>query len=157
MSYYDSIAPGYNELHAEEQLAKYRIIKELLQLPADAKVLDVGAGTGIGYSVIHNLGIDPSPELIKQHPNKASIVGSAEHLAFPDNSFDAVLCVTAIHHTDYKQALKEMLRVSRGPVAVTILKKSSKLAEILAHIESLNLEFERFEEDKDVIIVLRKA
>jgi ubiquinone/menaquinone biosynthesis C-methylase UbiE len=151
--YYDGLAEGYNQLHAAEQLAKYRIIAHELHLPANARVLDVGAGTGIGNQIIPNIGIDPSPALIAQHPNTESLVGRAEALPFPDNSFDAVISVTALHHTDYKQALREMQRVSKGPVAVSLLKKSSVTEHIVSYMQQHMHPFARIEEEKDIILI----
>ena len=155
-SYYDDIAPGYNELHGEEQRKKYRIIAQQLQLSRYAEVLDVGAGTGVGHDIIPSLGIDPAPELIKQHPNTESIVGIAEALPFPSGSFDAAICVTAIHHTDYKQAIAEMLRVSRGPIAITLLKKSPKAQEILHYALRHLVPLQIIEEEKDYICIHRR-
>ena len=130
--YYDGIAAGYDELHGEEQRNKYRIIADRLNLPQSARVLDVGAGTGVGFSIIPAIGIDPSPELLKQHPHPESVVGRAEKLPFPDKSFDAVISVTAIHHANVSRAINEMRRVSRGPIAITVLKKSAYANAIIA-------------------------
>lgn len=152
--YYDSIASGYNELHGDEQRKKYTIIADTLKLPEHASVLDVGAGTGLGFSIIPHFGIDPSPELVKQHPN--AIVGKAEKLPFADKSFDAVICVTAIHHTDYKQALAEMIRVSRGPIAVTVLRKSPKADEIMQYCQQLLAPLRIIKEEKDYILIHEK-
>jgi ubiquinone/menaquinone biosynthesis C-methylase UbiE len=151
MSYYDDIAAGYNELHGEEQRKKYALIASHLKL--GTHVLDVGAGTGIGHDIIPSLGIDPAPKLIKQHPNKESIVGSAEALPFPDKSFDAVICVTAIHHTDYRKAISEMRRVTKGPIAVTILKKSPQSAHILAYVLATLTPLTLLDEEKDYVCI----
>jgi ubiquinone/menaquinone biosynthesis C-methylase UbiE len=151
--YYDAIAAGYNELHGEEQLVKYRRIAQELQLPADARVLDVGAGTGIGYAIIPSVGVDPSPELLKQHPHPQSVVARAESLPFPDQSFDAALCVTAIHHADHTQAIRELLRVSRGPIAITVLKKSPRAQAIVHDAQALLQPLRILEEDKDLILL----
>lgn len=159
MNFYDDIAEGYNELHGEEQLRKYRIIKEQLQLLGDARVLDVGAGTGIGHEIIPNTGIDPAAKLIAQHPNKESVVGPAEQLPFPDNSFDAAISVTALHHTDFRRALTEMLRVSRGPIAVSLLRKSATTQQTLDYMDQhreLFGELTVIEDDKDTIVIAKR-
>lgn len=71
--YYDSIAPGYNDLHAAEQLEKVKIVYNLLatdpELAFNSKllILDVGCGTGISTSISHNprLGLDPALKLLR--------------------------------------------------------------------------------------------
>ncbi len=130
--YYDAIAVGYNELHGEEQRAKYQLIADRLNLPAGALVLDVGAGTGLGFAIIPSIGIDPSAALLAQHPHPQSVVGIAEEIPFPDKSFDAVISVTALHHANPVRALAEMRRVSRGPIAISLLKKSAHTNVIIA-------------------------
>ena len=45
--YYDKIAKGYNELHAEEQKKKLAIIKKYIQPEKSDLLLDVGCGTGV--------------------------------------------------------------------------------------------------------------
>ncbi len=45
------------------------------------------------------------------------IVGNVIELPFPDNSFDAVICFRLLTHCDHwEQLVKELCRVSRGPV-----------------------------------------
>jgi ubiquinone/menaquinone biosynthesis C-methylase UbiE len=157
-TYYDGIAAGYNELHGDEQRNKYRLIAEQLNLPLDARILDVGAGTGIGNEFFPlMIGCDPSPELLKQHPNKQSVVCSAELLPFGDESFDAVLCVSALHHTDYLKAIEEMKRVSKGIVVLTVLKKSPKFNELCKAIKSSLKVIAQIDEPKDLLFVARKA
>lgn len=152
--YYDSIAPGYDELHGEEQLKKYRLLAELCRLPQDARILDVGAGTGIGNQVFPGMiGVDPSAGLLARHPHAESVVAPAEQLPFPDKSFDAVLCVTAIHHADYQAAVAEMQRVSRGVIAITILKKSLQASAILQFLRGALDPALVLEEEKDWLVV----
>jgi len=151
--YYDGIASGYDELHGEEQRVKYHIIADRLGLPDDARVLDVGAGTGIGHTIIPSVGIDPSPELLKQHPHPESVVGRAEELPFPDKSFDAVISVTAIHHADVPKAISEMKRVSRGPIAISVLKKSAFAHAIIAEAVKQLRPLTIIDEAKDSILI----
>ena len=46
---YSEIAKSYDELHGEEQLVKYRIVKEFLKKyrHKDWVWLDIGSGTGL--------------------------------------------------------------------------------------------------------------
>jgi ubiquinone/menaquinone biosynthesis C-methylase UbiE len=72
-NYYDSIAQGYNDLHAAEQLEKVKIVYNLLatdpEFAFDSKILiiDVGCGTGISTSILPNprIGLDPALELLR--------------------------------------------------------------------------------------------
>lgn len=153
-TYYDGIAAGYNELHGDEQRAKYALLAHALALEPGASVLDVGAGTGIGNEYFPQaVGIDPSAGLIAQHPHPQSTQGRAESLPYTDNSFDAVLCVSAIHHADAAAALREMVRVARQWVAVSVLKRSPQATTLRQTIEQ-TLRPERFiEEDKDWLFI----
>ncbi len=54
--------------------------------------------------------------------------GDAQHLPFPDNSFDAVLCGYGLMHVpDAEEVLREMLRVlrPRGRAAVSVWEKDT--------------------------------
>ncbi len=127
-NYYDATAANYNELHGEEQLKKFDVIKQNVADPG--KVLDVGCGTGLsdvlGWDVI---GIDPARELLKQ-ASFPVVEGTADALPFADKSFDCVICVTAFHH--FPNALLEMKRVSRKYVIVSLLKKANEFEK---HVE----------------------
>jgi len=79
--------------------------------PADS-VLDIATGTGFtalafAPHVAHVIGLDVSPGMLKQAQKRASEQGianvefqegAAEHLPFPDDSFDLVTCRIAPHH-----------------------------------------------------------
>jgi len=151
MNYYDQISAGYEKLHGEEQLAKARIVLENLKIkPADL-LLDVGCGTASYLSIFQcrKIGIDPSFELLKQA--KIPVVqGKAEELPFPDNSFDIVLSLTAIHHTDIRKALSEIKRVAKRDIVISVLKKAKNFEEIEKEISILNVK-KRIEEAQDII------
>ena len=111
--------------------------KELRQKTADLasiqpgeQVLDVGCGTGtLAMEVARRVGreglvvgIDPSAEQIARACSKAARpnvpvefqIGVIEHLAFPDQTFDAVLSTLMVHHLPAplkRQGLAEIARV----------------------------------------------
>ncbi len=155
MNYYDKISEGYDELHGEEQKKKLKIIvKHLRPAPSD-KILDVGCGTGISSDLPGDVtGIDPSGELLmiaKKRGIKA-IKGKAEALPFDDNSFDIVISLTAAQNfDDIKKGIKEIKRVSKGKVAVSILKKSRKIKEFKHTMENEFPGCLWIEEEKDLI------
>jgi SAM-dependent methyltransferase len=83
-------------------------------------ILNVGAGTGAYEPVGRQLtAVDPSAEMIrKRSPSSAvAIQASAENLPFDDDHFDAAMAILTVHHWQDKPAgLREMRRVTRGPI-----------------------------------------
>lgn len=158
MEYYDIIAPGYDELHKEEQLKKYRVIQKNLVIGEENKLLDVGCGTGFSSEIFRCriMGIEPSREMIKKKKtseNADFFQGRAEHLPFKDKAFDIIICVTAIHNFENpRKALEEMKRVGKGKGAITIMRKARKAQELRTLVEELFKVEDVVEEDKDSIL-----
>jgi len=147
--YYDGIAEGYDRLHSEEQVSKLRIIRDNLDM-GNSLVLDVGCGTMLSSSFFSCIGLDPSMGLLKRARGLA-INGVAECLPFKDNSFGAVISVTAIHNFEnIEKGLKEMKRVGERFV-FSVLKRSSRFAEIKGLIEKVFTVQKVIEEDKDTL------
>ena len=108
-------------------------IRRDLNLPSDAVLVDVGAGTGImsrhlvdlGYSVIVT---EPNEDMLSQarvHLEGARSVQfrcvSAEALGLPDNSVAAVVCAQSFHFFDKTKVSREFSRVlQEGGKAVLI-------------------------------------
>jgi len=157
--YYNQLAPGYQELHGEEQRRKAELILQNLEVKPSDVLLDVGCGTAnaLSFFPCKKVGIDPSLELLKQ-AQIPTVQGVAELLPFPVNSFDIVLSLTAIHNfKDAKQAIAEMQRVSRRDIVISVLKKASNFKEIEQTIISM-LDFrKRVGEVHDVIFFCCKS
>lgn len=155
MTYYDSIAPGYNELHKEEQLNKLKIIKDNLEINKSDKLLDVGCGTGfsLDYFDCDFTGLEPNKKMAGN--NKKIIIGKADNLPFENNSFDIVISVTAIHNFDnIEKGLKEIKRVGKNKFAFSVLKKSKSFEKIKKLIYQLFNVKKEIEEQKDFIFTI---
>lgn len=149
MGYYDTISEGYNELHSKEQLDKIKTILRHLQI-TDETILDVGCGTALYAYLFRNYkGIDPSRGMLDQ-ANADVVKGEAEDLPFKDKSFDIVISISSIHNfKDYKKAIKEMKRVARKRIIITLLKKAKDFNEIK---ESLK-DFKQIDHPVDLIFI----
>lgn len=156
MDYYDEIAEGYAELHKEEQLNKIAIIKKYIQFHEKWLVLDVGCGAYFADFSGTIIGIDPSFKLLKQAKIPV-IQATGEKLPFKDNTFMAVVSLTALQNfSDIKQGLLEMKRVAKEYLAISALKKSNKITKIERLIPQLCTVQRIVEEEKDIIFFCRK-
>lgn len=92
-----------------------------LELPARARLLDAGCGSGRTLDELARYGavagVDLSPQAVacardRGHADVA--VGRVETLDFPDAAFDVVTCLDVIEHTpDDQRTLRELRRVAR--------------------------------------------
>ncbi|GIG85250.1 class I SAM-dependent methyltransferase [Plantactinospora endophytica] len=89
---------------------------------APARVVDLGAGTGILTRVLLGLGHDVTPvepdpgmraRLDAATPGTVALAGSAERVPLPDNSVDAVVAGQAYHWFDQPAAHAEGARLVR--------------------------------------------
>lgn len=108
-----------------------------MNLPVDARVLDVGCGSGWATRVMaeivtngHIAGIDISNEMIELARNSSQSfanidykVGSAESLPFRDNEFTHVFSMESLYYyTNMLAALREIHRViADGGLFVTVV------------------------------------
>ncbi|GGK38424.1 BioC family methyltransferase [Deinococcus malanensis] len=88
---------------------------ELLDLPATATVLDVGAGTGLLLRELAARGHDGPLEGLDPHAGPGVRPGHAEQLPYPSGTFDAVLLVRTLSHLPSPlRAMAEAQRVLRA-------------------------------------------
>ena len=118
---YDTIGATYTVTRRTEPRIAARVWAAL----GDARtVLNVGAGTGSyeppGRDVI---AVEPSALMRAQRPASAApcVAAVAESLPFKDQSFDAAMAFSTVHHwQDPIAGLREMRRVARRVVVFTI-------------------------------------
>ncbi len=158
MTYYDTLASGYDALHEEEQVAKLKILLSHIQF--HGKLLDIGAGTCI---VARQLGkkvtvisVDPSKKMLDQGIGERH-VAPAEQLPFPDKTFDGVISLTALHHCDLQQALSEIKRVMKPKaiIALSFLHKSSKLKTFERLLNTFFSDYEKIEAQQDFLYLIK--
>ena len=114
-------------LIAEQQA---QVIANFLDPIAGRQILDVGTGTGRGAIALaargaRLTGVDASAEMLAVARRRAQETGvqvefaqgDAHGLAYPDRSFDAVVCLRVLMHTpDWRQSLGELCRVANQHV-----------------------------------------
>jgi SAM-dependent methyltransferase len=116
---YEKHGAGYgNRRRTEPRIAAY--VHAAL---GDARtVLNVGAGAGAYEPADREVtAVEPSASMRAQRgPGLAHAVdATAEALPFPDGSFDAAMAMVTVHQwPDPDAGLRELRRVSRGPVVV---------------------------------------
>jgi SAM-dependent methyltransferase len=101
-----------------------------LTLPADARLLDAGCGSGRTLADLAQLGeahgIELSPDaaqIARRRGLGEVVVGRVEELPWPTANFDLITCLDVIEHTpDDAVALRELRRVSKpaGWLLVTV-------------------------------------
>lgn len=117
---YDTIGATYTVTRRTDP----RIAARIWAAIGDARtVVNVGAGTGSyeppGRDVV---AVEPSALMRGQRPAGAApcVTATAESLPFADQSFDAAMAVSTIHHwPDPIAGLREMRRVARRVVVFT--------------------------------------
>lgn len=131
---YDDIAPNYDAAIRPLQrwfLAGLRA-KTLSWLPENARLLEVGAGTGLNFVFYppnaRGVATEPSREMLKIANDKARpdgvrlVQSCAESLPFNDDSFDAALATLVFCSVDSpRQAFTELQRVVKSGGTILLL------------------------------------
>lgn len=134
-AYYAATAQNYDEMHVRDDDEHGFALAFLIGCVGHfgfRSVLDIGSGTGramLRIKTVHPglqvVGVEPSRELraaghAKGIPEPELMDGDAEHLSFPDGSFDVVCEFGALHHMRHpSRAVAEMLRVARRAVFIS--------------------------------------
>jgi len=135
---YDTIGINYSDLRKPDA----RIGAAIRRALGSARtVLNIGAGAGSYEPADRQVrAVEPAIELIRQRGATAArvIQGHAENLPFDDNSFDASMAILTIHHwSDKGKGLKEMRRVTRGPVVLLTFDPSCRGSWLTDYIPEL--------------------
>jgi ubiquinone/menaquinone biosynthesis C-methylase UbiE len=124
---FSDIATAYNQFRGEVRSIDDEYIRDIVGLTGiktGSRLLDIGCGPGsiclplaseLGVEVT---GLEPNSDMLKAGINKDKsghvnwVLGQAEKLDFPDNSFDAAIMIFSLHHfSDRLQAFSEAARV----------------------------------------------
>ncbi|HVX20303.1 MAG TPA: class I SAM-dependent methyltransferase [Acidimicrobiales bacterium] len=140
---FDARAAGYEDgwlgrLHRD--IADRAAALAVATVPAPRRVLDVGCGTGYllralagAFPDVDRLdGVDPAPSMVAVATASAQTgrlrcrSGVAEHLPYPDDTFDLVATVTSFDHwEDQRAGLAECARVLRPGGALVLVDQFS--------------------------------
>jgi ubiquinone/menaquinone biosynthesis C-methylase UbiE len=156
---YDEIADQYEKKVWFDQhiLGVARLRKKLLS-KATGKILDVACGTGLNIPLFPAgsdiTAVDLSPKMLeiaranatKHGLNVNLAVMDAEHLEFPDASFDTVVStLSTCTFPDPVKALQEMKRVCRPNGLILLLEHGHSSVPWLANFQDRN-EYKHFRE-----------
>lgn len=116
---YDSVRPAYRQTRTTDP----RIAAQIWAALGTAQtVINVGAGTGSYEPTDRQVtAVEPSEWMRSHRPcdRPAAVAASAEDLPFPDQSFDAAMAVSTVHHwTDVTRGLAELRRVTRDVIVL---------------------------------------
>lgn len=118
--------------------AEYRLLQQAVEPRQGESLLDVGCGTGwftrrmAQLPGVHVTGADINAEWLayarERDAASTYIEGDALALPFADSSFDGVVSIAALcFTTDWRHAVGEIIRVSRGRFAIGMLNRRSLL------------------------------
>lgn len=152
MSLFDLVAPFYERLIRPPD---FRILADLLGLPADTWLLDAGGGTGRVSAALAPLtaGVvvsDLSFRMLAQARHTrgmAAVRARAEHLPFQSGHFGRILVVDALHHfCSAEAAIVDLARVLAAGGRLVIEEPNIEVGaiKVLALAEKLALMRSRF-------------
>jgi len=162
--YYDEISKGYDELHSEEQRRKIKKIIQNARVNKKAKILDIGAGTGILSEYFKNIVcVEPSQKMLEEGLKTRkfkAICAKAEDIKklFKENEFDAVFSLTTAHHfKKEEEIIKEIQRITKNEAQIifTLLKKAKNTEKLTKKLKETFKEEKQIEEQTDIIMIMK--
>lgn len=95
--------------------ARFKLRRIQKYLSQDDRILDIGAGTGSVCTLLKSKGYGVTPLDVEDRTLTTGVnpvIYDGKNIPFPDNSFDTVLILTVLHHTqDPEKILSEAKRV----------------------------------------------
>ena len=120
---FGNLAETYHRIRPPYSQALLDRAQEALELEADARVLDLAAGTGRLTEELHRrfadvVAVEPDERMRAVH--RGALAGSAEKIPLDEASVDAVFVGEAFHWFDPQAAIPELERVlrPRGGLAI---------------------------------------
>jgi demethylmenaquinone methyltransferase/2-methoxy-6-polyprenyl-1,4-benzoquinol methylase len=161
--HFDIIAPLYDRVI--HKLDVKRLIN-LLKLPARGRMLDAGGGTGRVSSRLRSMidevvVCDLSLPMLKQAKKKgrlSTVQSHIEKLPFPDESFERIVVVDALHHfSNQRQSLQELLRVLKpgGRLVIEELNIDNFIVKWVALAEKLFFMQSRFYSSDEIVGMIK--
>jgi len=100
-------------------------VAEVAELPPDAEVLDLAAGTGkltrlLVRHFARVVAVEPDDSLRALISDAETLAGTAEQVPLEDASVDGVFCAEAFHWFDAPRAVAEIARVVRPGGSVVV-------------------------------------
>lgn len=119
-----------------------RATRQLLDLGAGEKVLDLAAGTAVSTVELAKSGAwcvacDLSQGMLAagKHRDVPKVVGDAMHLPFADNTFDAVTISYGLRNVhDFEAGLREMARVTKPGGRLVVNEFSTPIVPGFSHL-----------------------
>ena len=147
IDHFNLLAPFYD--HFVQFLPPEKLVS-IVKLPVQGRLLDAGGGTGRVSSIIHDQAAqtiiaDVSMGMLRQAGKKAGLIpicGFSEALPFPNETFERIIMVDALHHVvNQSKTAAELWRVLSNGGRLIIeepdIRKNS--VKIVALIEKITL------------------
>lgn len=147
---YASYASVYDYIFKRWFYPRQKRVIESLSLRPGQRILDLGVGTGLSLPLypayVQVTGIDLSHRMLREAQKKAQqqqlahitlLEMDAEHLAFPDDTFDYVIAAFVISVVpDPVQVIAEMKRVSKPAGQLVIINHFQSHNKLLSQLET---------------------